>query len=239
MAFPDGQVLKYYPCRRSETSLTPRFINSRHIRYPHYSFVSSYLNHLFAHMKVGLFFGSFNPIHIGHMVLVNYMLEYTDLDKIWFVVSPHNPLKNKSSLLDERHRLQMVRIAVEDNNRLKASNVEFKLPQPSYTVNTLAYLKEEYPDADFALIMGEDNLENFHKWKNYEEILRYHQLYVYPRHGSVNIELSRHKNVKLVPAPRMEISSTMIRNSIREKKDLRYFVPEAVWKYMREMHFYE
>lgn len=190
-------------------------------------------------MKVGLFFGSFNPIHIGHMVLANYMLEYTDLDRIWFVISPHNPLKNKSSLLHERHRLQMVQIATENNSKLKASNVEFKLPQPSYTVNTLAHLKEKYPSTDFALLMGEDNLGSFHKWKNYEEILKYHELYVYPRHKSADTELRKHKNVKFVDAPRMEISSTMIRNAIKEKKDLRYFVPEAVWTYLQEMHFYE
>jgi nicotinate-nucleotide adenylyltransferase len=190
-------------------------------------------------MKVGLFFGSFNPIHAGHMVLANYMLEFTDLDRIWFVVSPHNPLKNKSSLLHERHRLQMVRIAAEDNNRLKASDAEFKLPQPSYTINTLAYLKEKHPAYDFALIMGADNLATFHKWKNYEEILKYHELYVYPRQGIQPTELFSHKKVKLVPAPQMEISSTMIREGIREKKDLRYFVPANVWEYIQEMHFYE
>jgi nicotinate-nucleotide adenylyltransferase len=190
-------------------------------------------------MKVGLFFGSFNPIHIGHMLLANYMLEFTDLDKVWFVISPHNPLKVKSSLLDERHRLQMVQIAVEDNSGLKASNVEFKLPQPSYTVNTLAHLKEKYPKNDFVLIMGADNLVTFHKWKNYEEILKYHELYVYPRHGSADADLRTHEKVKFVNAPQVEISSTMIRQAIKEKKDMRYFFPEAVWKYIQEMHFYE
>jgi nicotinate-nucleotide adenylyltransferase len=190
-------------------------------------------------MKVGLFFGSFNPIHAGHMVLANYMLEYTDLDKIWFVISPHNPLKKKSSLLHERHRLQMVQIAIGDNTKLKASDVEFKLSQPSYTVNTLAHLKEKYPKNDFVLLMGADNLATFHKWKNYEEILKYHEIYVYPRRENVDAELSKNEKIKLVPAPLMEISSTMIRNSIKEKKDVRYFVPEKVWEYIREMHFYE
>lgn len=190
-------------------------------------------------MKVGLFFGSFNPIHVGHMVLANYMLEFTDLDKIWFIISPHNPLKNKSSLLDELHRLQMVRIATEDNNKLKASDVEFKLSQPSYTVHTLTYLKEKYPKTEFALIMGADNLAGFHKWKNYGEILKYHELYVYPRKDSSGKDLIKYKNVKFVDAPVIEISSTMIRSAIKEKKDVRYFVPEVVWKYIKEMHFYE
>ncbi|HEX8514986.1 MAG TPA: nicotinate (nicotinamide) nucleotide adenylyltransferase [Bacteroidia bacterium] len=190
-------------------------------------------------MKVGLFFGSFNPIHVGHMVLANYMLEFTDLDKVWFVISPHNPLKNKSSLLHERHRLQMVQAAVEDNPRLKASDAEFKLPQPSYTVNTLAHLKEKYPENNFVLIMGEDNLSTFHKWKNYEEILKYHEIYVYPRHGTPGTDLSAHAQIKKVNAPQIELSSTMIRNAIKEKKDVRYFVPASVWEYMKEMHFYE
>ena len=121
-------------------------------------------------MKIGLFFGSFNPIHIGHMAIANYMLEYTDLDKIWFVVSPQNPMKNKLSLLDEKQRLHMVNIAIGDNNKYKASNIEFKLPKPSYTINTLIHLNEKYPDYKFVLIMGADNLKSFHKWKNYEEI---------------------------------------------------------------------
>ena len=190
-------------------------------------------------MKVGLFFGSFNPVHIGHMVLANYMLEFTDLDRIWFVVSPHNPLKQKSSLLNERQRLQMVTLAIGDNNKMKASNIEFKLPQPSYTINTLAYLKEKYPNNNFALIMGADNLEGFHKWKNYEEILKNYELYVYPRPDSKGGELADHKKVRLVNAPLMEISSTEIRNAIKDKKDMRYFVPEAAWQYLKESHFYE
>lgn len=190
-------------------------------------------------MKVGLFFGSFNPIHVGHMVLANYMLEYTDIDKVWFVVSPHNPLKKKSSLLDEKHRLQLVNLAIGDNNRLKASDIEFKLPQPSYTVVTLAYLKEKYPDHEFALIMGADNLKNFHKWKNYEEILKHHQLYVYPRPESTTSEFDNHPHVRLVNAPLMQISSTDIRQAIHDKKDVRYYVPETAWNYIKEMHFYE
>jgi nicotinate-nucleotide adenylyltransferase len=190
-------------------------------------------------MKVGLFFGSFNPIHVGHMVLANYMLEFTDLDKVWFVISPHNPLKNKSSLLHERQRLQMVRLAIEDNNKLKASDIEFKLPQPSYTINTLTYLKEKYPKNEYALILGADNLQSFHKWKNYEEILKQYELYVYPRTDFKELPLNSHPKVKMVNAPRMEISSTFIRDAIKDKKDIRYFLPEEVWQYIKEMHFYE
>lgn len=190
-------------------------------------------------MKVGLFFGSFNPIHVGHLVLANYMLEYTDLERIWFVVSPHNPLKNKSTLLDEKQRLQMVDLAIGDNTKLKASNIEFNLPQPSYTIVTLTYLQEKYPLHEFVLIMGADNLESFHKWKNYEEILKHHQLYIYPRPESDGGKLKDHPQIKLVNAPLMEISSTAIRQAIKEKKDMRYFMPEAVWQYIKEMHFYE
>lgn len=190
-------------------------------------------------MKIGLFFGSFNPVHVGHMVLANYMLEYTDLDKIWFVISPHNPLKKKSSLLDEKHRLQLVNLAIGDNSKIKASDIEFKLPQPSYTVVTLAYLKEKYPEHEFALILGEDNLLNFNKWKNYEEILKHHQLYVYPRPNTEKNEFHNHSQVKLVNAPLIEVSSTEIRKAIQEKKDVRYFMPNAVWEYIKEMHFYE
>lgn len=190
-------------------------------------------------MKVGLFFGSFNPVHTGHLVLANYMLEYTDLERIWFVVSPHNPLKKKSTLLDEKQRLLMVNLAIGDNIKLKASNIEFNLPQPSYTIVTLTYLKEKYPQHEFVLIMGADNLENFHKWKNYEEILKHHQLYIYPRPESDGGKLKDHPQIKLINAPLMEISSTAIRQAIKEKKDMRYFMPEAVWQYIKEMHFYE
>lgn len=190
-------------------------------------------------MKVGLFFGSFNPVHVGHMVLANYMLEYTALERIWFVVSPHNPLKQKSSLLDEKQRLQLVNLAIGDNTKLKTSDIEFKLPQPSYTIYTLTYLREKFPKNEFVLIMGADNLENFHKWKNYEEILKQFELYVYPRPDSDGGKLKDHPKVKFVNAPLMEISSTAIRQAIKEKKDLRYFIPEASWNYIKEMHFYE
>jgi len=190
-------------------------------------------------MKVGLFFGSFNPIHSGHLILANYMLEYTDLERIWFIVSPHNPLKKKNTLLDEKQRFNLVNIAIGDNAKLKASNIEFKLPQPSYTIVTLTYLKEKYPQHEFGLIMGADNLENLHKWKNYEEILNQYQLYIYPRPDHDGGNLKNHARVQFVNAPLMEISSTAIRQAIKEKKDLRYFMPEAEWQYIKEMHFYE
>ncbi|HET6228275.1 MAG TPA: nicotinate (nicotinamide) nucleotide adenylyltransferase [Bacteroidia bacterium] len=194
-------------------------------------------------MKVGLFFGSFNPVHVGHMVLANYMLAYTELDQVWFVISPHNPLKKKASLLHERHRLRLVELAIGDNPKLKTSDIEFALSQPSYTVNTLVHLREKHPSINFALIMGEDNLQNFHKWKNYEEILKQHELYVYPRYDMAattgDPSVMKHTSVKRIAAPLVEISSTAIRQAILEKKDMRYFVPLAAWEYIKEMHFYE
>lgn len=190
-------------------------------------------------MHIGLFFGSFNPIHVGHMVLANYMVSFTDLEQVWFVVSPHNPLKEKASLLNQNQRLHMVNLAIGDNAKLKSSNIEFGLPQPSYTINTLAHLKEKYPKHRFSLIMGEDNLESFTKWKNYEEILKNHKLYVYPRPNSNSEELKTHPNVIMTEAPLMEISSTMIRKAIKDKKEVSFFVPQAVWQYLDEMSFYK
>lgn len=190
-------------------------------------------------MHIGLFFGSFNPIHVGHMVLANYMASFTDLEQVWFVVSPHNPLKEKSSLLNQNQRLHMVNLAVDDSNTLKSSNIEFGLSQPSYTVNTLAHLKEKYPQHRFSLIMGGDNLESFTKWKNYEEILKNHKIYVYPRPNTHVEEFKNHQNVVITEAPLMEVSSTMIRQAIKDKKDVSFFVPRAVWQYIEEMHFYK
>lgn len=190
-------------------------------------------------MKIGLFFGSFNPIHIGHMAIANYMVEYTDLDKLWFVVSPHNPLKTKQSLLADYQRLEMVNRAIGDDNRFNASNIEFQLPQPSYTINTLTYLKEKYPMHEFVLIMGSDGLETFTKWKNYEVIIKNYERYVYPRPGTSPELLENIENGKLVNAPNIEISSTFIREAIKNKKDIRYFLPEKVWQYLDEMNFYK
>lgn len=190
-------------------------------------------------MHIGLFFGSFNPVHVGHMVLANYMVSFTNLEQVWFVVSPHNPLKEKSSLLNQNQRLHMVNLAIGDNDKLKSSNIEFGLSQPSYTINTLVHLKEKYPQHHFSLIMGEDNLASFTKWKNYEEILKHHKLYVYPRPNSNSESLKTHPNVIMTQAPLMDISSTMIRQAIKDKKNMSSFVPQAVWQYLDEMSFYK
>lgn len=189
--------------------------------------------------KIGLFFGSFNPIHTGHLVIASYMVEFTDLSELWFVVSPHNPLKEKSSLLPDHHRLALVNEAVGNDSRFRVSNIEFKLPQPSYTIKTLALLEEKYPGRQFVLVGGTDMLPSFHKWKNWETILEYYQLYLYPRHESDRHELITHPSVTLVKAPRMEISSSFIRDSIRQGKNMAYFLPDKVLTYISEMHFYE
>ena len=171
-------------------------------------------------MKIGLYFGTFNPIHIGHLIIANHMAEYSDLDQIWMVVTPHNPLKKKSTLLDDYHRLQMVHLATEDFPKIKPSDIEFKLLQPNYTVNTLAHLQEKHPNYEFSLIMGEDNLKSFHKWKNYEVILAHHEIYVYPRLSSEEdlLKLKNHPKIYFVVAPIVEISSTFIRDNIKKEK---------------------
>ena len=190
-------------------------------------------------MHIGLFFGSFNPIHVGHTVLANYMASFTDLEQVWFVVSPHNPLKEKASLLNQNQRLQMVNLAIEDNPLFKSSNIEFGLPQPSYTVNTLAHLHEKHPQHTFSLIMGEDNLQSFTKWKNYEEILKNHVIYVYPRPNCDSTEFKTHKHIVFTEAPLMDISSTFIRQAIKNKKNISCFMPQKVWEYCDEMNFYK
>jgi nicotinate-nucleotide adenylyltransferase len=189
--------------------------------------------------KTGLFFGSFNPIHIGHMVLANYMLSFTELDEVWFVVSPQNPLKEKHTLLAQSHRLYMVKLAVENHAKFKASDIEFKFSQPSYTIHTLMHLKEKYPKKNFSLIMGMDNLQNFHKWKNYEQIISNHTIYVYPRQHSHVGDFDNHPNIKITEAPVMEISSSFIRKAILNKKDISCFMPEKVAEYVSEMNFYK
>ena len=188
--------------------------------------------------KIGLFFGSFNPIHIGHLAIANYIVEYSDLQQIWFIVSPQNPFKEKKSLLADNHRYYMVNLAVEDDYRFKASNIEFDLPQPSYTINTLTYLKEKYPDREFSLIMGADNLKHFHKWKNYEYISKNYKMYVYPRPG-YDISDTDYPNVVRVDAPVMQISASFIRQAIKEGKDIRYFLHPKVWNFIDEMNFYK
>ncbi len=188
--------------------------------------------------KIGLYFGTFNPIHIGHLIIGNHMSNHTDLDEVWFVVSPHNPFKNKNILLDDHARLELVYRAIKDYDRLRVLDIEFGLPRPSYTVNTLVHLTEEYPNINFSLIMGGDNLNSFHKWKNYEVILENHELYVYPRLATTPSSLDNHEKVNLVGAPIMQISSSFIRNAIKNKKDIRAMLPENVWEYIDEMNYY-
>ena len=190
-------------------------------------------------MKVGLFFGSFNPIHIGHLALANYFTEYTDLQQVWFVVTPHNPFKPKNSLLNDLIRIQLVREAIEDYRKFKVSNIEFDLPQPNYTIHTLAHLKEKHPEHQFVLILGEDNLESFDKWKNYEVILDQYELYIYPRHGSQSNKFKDHPNIHKVNAPMVEVSSTFIRESIKNKKDVRFFLHAKTWKYIDDYNLYK
>nr|WP_321221144.1 nicotinate (nicotinamide) nucleotide adenylyltransferase [uncultured Psychroserpens sp.] len=191
-------------------------------------------------MKIGLYFGTFNPIHIGHLTIANHLAEHSDLDKIWFVVTPHSPFKKKSSLLDNRQRYEMVYRATKDYDKLEPSDIEFNLPQPNYTINTLTYLQEKYPKHEFSLIMGEDNLKSFHKWKNYELILEHHDIYVYPRisEGKTDTQFHNHKKIHRINAPIMELSSTFLRKSIKEGKNIRPMLPEHVWEYLDEMNFY-
>lgn len=189
-------------------------------------------------MKIGLFFGSFNPIHTGHMIIANIMAENTDLRKIWFVVSPQNPFKPGKGLLHEFDRYDMVKAASADNYKLEASDVEFHLPKPSYTIHTLTYLKEKHPDKEFKLIIGEDNLEGFPRWKNHRQILEQHGLYVYGRPNAQPSELKLHPNVKTVPAPMLDISATYIRECIRNKRSIRYLVPQPVEEMIRVKGFY-
>jgi nicotinate-nucleotide adenylyltransferase len=191
--------------------------------------------------KVGLYFGTFNPIHIGHMVIANHMVEFSDLDEVWFIITPQSPFKIKDSMLDDHHRYQMVYEGTKDFPKLKASNIEFDLPQPNYTINTLLYLEEKYPEGyEFCLIMGEDNLKGFHKWKNYEVILESYHIYSYPRisKGDINAKFRNHPKIHSVAAPIMEISSTFIRKQHKAGKNIRPMLPDTVWKYMDEMNFY-
>lgn len=192
-------------------------------------------------MKIGLYFGSFNPIHIGHLVIANHFAEFSDLDQVWFVVTPHNPFKKKQSLLDNHQRLELVYRATKDYTKLEPCDIEFGLPQPSYTINTLVHLEEKYPQHEFALIMGQDNLKSFHKWKNYELILKNYHLYVYPRRQTKvpKTQFDDHEHIHLIHAPIMELSSTFIRKAIKDGKNVRPMLPEQAWIYLDEMNFYK
>ena len=194
-------------------------------------------------MRIGLFFGSFNPVHTGHLILANYMAQYTDLEQVWLVVSPHNPLKEKSTLARDRDRLNMAQLAVEGNSKLRASNVEMKLPQPSYTIDTLTYLAEQFPQHEFALIMGGDNLISLPKWKNYAILIENYPIYVYARPDApidATTHLANHKNIHiLTDVPQMQISATFIRDALKNGKSIRYLVPEKVMYYIEEGRMYK
>ncbi|MBN1199300.1 MAG: nicotinate-nucleotide adenylyltransferase [Bacteroidales bacterium] len=200
-------------------------------------------------MKTGLFFGSFNPIHLGHLMIASYMIEFTDIQDVWFIISPHNPLKEKSTLLPDVNRLYMVNVAVEDEPRFKASNIEFHLPRPSYTINTLTYLQEKYPAHEFILLAGSDILDSLHKWKNFEQLLDQYRFYIYPRHceeshhrcddeATPTNALTTHPSITFIDAPMVEISASFIRNAIQEGKNMQYFLPAKVWEYLDRMGFY-
>ncbi len=200
-------------------------------------------------MRIGLYFGTFNPIHVGHLIIANHMAEREDLDQVWLVVTPQNPFKTKQNILADYHRLALVKVAIDDNFNLRASDIEFNLPKPSYTSDTLAYLKEKYPNHTFALIMGEDNLRTFYKWKNYDVILEKHKIYVYPRPltaeeienktVSTQTDIIAHPNVIMTDSPVKQISSTHIRNLIKSGKSIQYLVTESARKYIDEMNFYK
>lgn len=192
-------------------------------------------------MKIGLYFGTFNPIHIGHLTIANHLQQHSDLDEIWFVVTPLSPFKKKQSLLDNYQRLEMVHLATENYDHLRPSDIEFGLKQPNYTIDTLTYLQEKHPKHEFALIMGEDNLKSFHKWKNYEVILENYSIYVYPRisEGKIETQFTNHPKIFNVSAPIMELSSTFIRQEIKAGRNIRPMLSDNVWHYLDEMNFYK
>lgn len=188
--------------------------------------------------NIGLFFGSFNPVHIGHLIIAETVVNLEEIDQVWFVISPQNPFKKKQSLLNQYDRLHLVNLAVEENHQIKPSTIEFNLPIPSYTIDTLTYLREKHPDTHFYLIMGEDNLKHFHKWKNYEKILEQYQLIVYPRPGYENDLYKNHPKVQRLPVPKIEISATYIRELQKSGKSIRYLVSEKVLEYIDKMNLY-
>ena len=190
-------------------------------------------------MKIGLFFGSFNPVHIGHLAIANYIAEYTDLNQFWFVISPHNPLKDKETLLSDQIRLEMLEIAIEGDVRFAVCDIEFRMPQPSYTIDTLTYLQEKHPRHEFVLIMGSDGLPTFHKWKNHDRIISGYHRMIYPRISDIDTNFEGHRNITLLSeAPKIEISSSFIRKAIREGKDIRHFLPSRVYEYIVKYNLY-
>lgn len=189
-------------------------------------------------MKIGLYFGSFNPIHVAHLIIANHVLNETDIEKIWFIVSPQNPLKQESSLLNEYHRLHLVRLATEDDNRIKASDIEFGLPKPSYTSATLVYLNEKYPEHQFCIIMGSDSFQNLDKWKNGEVIIKNYDVYVYKREG-FDIVNTKDARIHILDAPLLQLSATQIRKNIKEEKSIRYMVPDKVLDEIEKGGYYK
>ncbi len=190
-------------------------------------------------MKIGLFFGSYNPIHIGHLIIANYMANYTDLDQVWLVVSPHNPLKEKKDLINMYDRLEMSKLATEDASNIRVSDVELKLPQPSYTIDTLTFLHEKYPEHHFSLIMGSDNLVSLKKWKNYDQILRDYHIHIYPRPGFEDHDFKAHPAISFTETPLMELSATFIRKAVKEGRNVQYFVPDKVLKFIESKNLYK
>lgn len=188
-------------------------------------------------MHIGLYFGSFNPIHIGHMIVANHIVENTDIDKVWFVVSPHNPLKEAHSLLNEYDRLHLVELAIQDNLKFRASNVEFHLPKPSYTIDTLTYLVEKFPLEKFSIIIGSDSFQNIHRWKNFEQLVANYSFIIYKRPG-FDVGETHGADITVLDAPLLDISATYIRRQIRERKSVRYLLPEPVAKYVEENRYY-
>lgn len=190
-------------------------------------------------LLTGLFFGSYNPIHVGHLVIANYMATFSGLKEVWLVVSPHNPLKQKSGLANMYDRLEMAKLATENAPQIKVSDIEFKLPQPSYTIDTLAHLKERYPEKEFVLIMGADNLSSLKKWKNFEVLLKDYSIYVYPRPEADVSEWKDHPSITFTDTPQMEISSTFIRKAIKENKNVQFFVPDNVLAFIEQKSMYK
>jgi len=195
----------------------------------------------------GLFFGSFNPVHNGHLMIANYLTEFESFDQVWLVISPLNPFKSNQDLLPDYHRRELLVRAIGDYPRLRVSSVEFRLPKPSYTIDTLDVLKRDHPDHDFILIMGSDQLDGFPNWKQSERILEENKIRGYPRssgtgtppgNGIIHHKLFENKSITLIDAPMIEVSSTFIRKAIHEGKDMRFYMPSAAWQYLDEMHFY-
>jgi nicotinate-nucleotide adenylyltransferase len=189
-------------------------------------------------MKTGLFFGSFNPIHHGHLIIANFVLQNTDISQIWFVVSPQNPFKESRNLLNEYHRLALVKIAIEGEKNMRAIDIEFKLPRPSYTIDTLTYLKEKFPNQEFCIIVGSDSIQNMHNWKNGEKILKEFQIYVY-RRSTKQLTTINLPNITFLDSPIIEISSTQIRSLIKERKSIRWLVPEIVMEEIEKGGYYK